>query len=275
MCIKEEGFLLEFLSKFNQEDKNKEGSSKEHWLKKGTKGRVLYLIRNSIAHDMIDKNFLEEIGKEVKFKSILLLFDELDKDLEEEEKVKYFNLITNLYGGYFVARGYKIKLEDEYKYFQKETDVKGLNKNIFIHKGVRFSSGFYSKGVHSYNHEEGKSNIIEIDGVKINIYIRSEEDGYILINYYELDRNIPISLIKDVEDEKETYKVTMPLIDLYENLRVENDFENNIDLKVTKEKYYKIINKLHNGKYIINLIKNIEKYFNEMEKDLEDISNKN
>ncbi len=275
MCIKEEKFLLEFLSKFNQEDKNKERSSKEHWLNKGDKGRFLYLLRNSIVHDMLNRNFLKEIGKEVKFKYILQLLDELDKDLEEEEKVKCFNLITSLYSGYFVARGYKIKLENEYKYFQKETDVKGLNKNIFIHKGVRFSSGFYSKGVHSYNHEEGKNNIIEIDGEKINIYIRSEEDGHILINYYELDEDIPIGLVRDINEGKENYKVTMLLIDSYKSLREENDFEDNIDLKVTKEKYYKIINKLPNGKYIINLIKKIEKYFNEMEKDLEDISNKN
>lgn len=267
-----EEFVLNFIIAFNKGDKDKASSSKEHWKNKGFTGEFLYYLRNILIHETIDYSTLDSVKNIIGYQEVLAMFEDIDRNISDAEKLVYIKYISDNYEAYFESRGYKRIDTDRYHYYQKGTSITGLNKNIFIYENSDTKAGFMTISVHSFNHENGEKNQIISDDIPLSIYVRSEVGGYMLINYYELDNDIPIKLEFNVNEN--WFNLVIPKLELYDDIRVKLNLDESIDVKLTKEEFQQKLNGIYlkNSTEIRKIIREIESGFRDMKSDLSDIN---
>lgn len=263
-----EEFILKFIIAFNKGDKDKASSSKEHWKNKSFTGEFLYYLRNILIHETIDYSTLDNVRNSIGYQKVLNMLENSDKNMSDTEKLTCIKYISDNYETYFESKGYSRIDTERYHFYQKNTKISGLNNNIFIYENSDTKTGFMTIGVHSYNHEIGKKNQVVLEEVPINIYVRSEEGGYILINYYELDNNIPIGL--EFNQNEDWFKLIIPKSEKYDDIRKQLNLDESIDIRLTRTEFNKKLNAIYleNSGAIRKIIREIESGFNDMKNDL-------
>lgn len=267
-----EEFILKFIMAFNKDEKDKGSSSKEHWKSKGFTGEFLYYLRNILIHETIDYSTLDNVKNSIGFQEVLNMFGDIGESMDDASKLNCIKYISDNYGSYFASRGYNRMESERYHYYQKCTKISGLNKNIFIYDNTDTNAGFMSIGVHSYNYERNENNQIISDDIHLGIYVRSEASGYVMINYYELNKDIPITL--EFNQNEEWFKLVIPELEKYDAIRNELNLNGDIDFNLTKAEFNEKLNKLYSAKSnaLRRIIHEIEVSFNEIKADLVDIN---
>lgn len=266
-----EKFILNFIIAFNNEEKDKTSSSKEYWKSKSFTGQFLYYLRNLLVHETVDYSTLENVKNNFGYQEVINMFDNIDGNLSDTKKLACIKYISDNYEDYFESKGYKRIDTERYHYYQKETSISGLNKNIFIYENSDTKAGFMTIGVHTYNYEIGQNNQVVLEGGPVNIYVRSEVGGYILINCYELDNDNPIGL--EFNQNEDWFKLIIPKLEKYNEIRNKLNLDESIDITLTRAQFNQKLNViyLNNSKAIRDIINEIESGFNDMENDLDNI----
>lgn len=303
--MEKEEFLYNFLTQFNTVDNKKNKSSKEYWKEKGFTGEFLYYLRNILVHQTQDEGIFKYIEQNITYMKILNLFKDITLLPNEKDKIIYITFISDYYEEYFIKKGYLKKEYNRYTYYEKKTNIKGLNYNIFIYNNEK-KDGFFTKNIHSYNHQNMKNNKIYIDDDVKKVYISSEKNNdelFIRINNYELNDKIPIILEIRIITEKDNlknkqikkYNLFVPLPNIFDD-EIVNDKEENEKIyekskklsKLRKEIqipddevdfldfddsiYNKILNST-NSEYIrTHIVDEINKGFKELEQVIKDIN---